>query len=143
MYREALRLHTNHSTLRRRPVIQSGYTSFPPAYPLLHIDTLNNELAKSSRAGSVDPVIYVPPGIGDFSGGSACCHVEMGELRLVASVSGDGGEPHTCMIHLLPTLADPLIAFAFLQAFDDILHDYFGTVSTATLKDNFDVVYQV
>lgn len=32
----------------------------------------------------------MPPGIGDVSGGSACCHVEMGELRLVASVSGDG-----------------------------------------------------
>ncbi|KAG6375102.1 Mu homology domain-containing protein [Boletus reticuloceps] len=111
-----------------RPVIQSGYTSFPPAYPLLLIDTLNNELSKASRTDSVDPVIYVPPGIGDFSGGSACCHVEMGELRLIASVSGD---------------ADPLIAFAFLQAFSEILHDYFGTVSTATLKDNFDVVYQL
>ncbi|KAG9317151.1 Mu homology domain-containing protein [Chiua virens] len=111
-----------------RPVIQSGYTSFPPSYPLLHIDMLNNELSKASRAASVDPVICVPPGIGDLSSGSACCHVEMGELRLIASVSGD---------------ADPLIAFAFLQAFSDILHDYFGTVSTATLKDNFDVVYQL
>lgn len=40
-------------------------------------------------------------------------------------------------------VADPLIAFAFLQAFIDILHDYFGTVSSAILKDNFDVVYQV
>jgi len=39
--------------------------------------------------------------------------------------------------------ADPLIAFAFLQAFHEILQDYFGTVSTATLKDNFDIVYQV
>jgi AP-3 complex subunit mu len=38
---------------------------------------------------------------------------------------------------------DPLVAFAFLQAFIDILNDYFGTVSDATLKDNFDVVYQV
>ncbi|KAF8845613.1 clathrin adaptor mu subunit [Paxillus ammoniavirescens] len=110
-----------------RPIIQSGYTSFPPAYPLLHIDAVNNELSKASRPGIVDPVIYVSPGIGDPAG-SACCHVEVGELRLVASVSGD---------------ADPLVAFAFLQAFTDILHDYFDTVSTATLKDNFDVVYQL
>lgn len=46
-------------------------------------------------------------------------------------------------INIFSIAADPLIAFAFLQAFSDILHDYFGTVSTATLKDNFDVVYQV
>ncbi|KIJ70417.1 hypothetical protein HYDPIDRAFT_79040 [Hydnomerulius pinastri MD-312] len=111
-----------------RPIIQSGYTSFPPAYPLLHVDALNNELSKSPRSGSVDPVIYVGPGIGDLSSGSACCHVEVGEMRLIASVSGD---------------ADPLIAFAFLQAFTEILHDYFDTVSAATLKDNFDVVYQL
>lgn len=84
---------TDHSAQCRLPLIQSGYTSFPPAYPLLHIDTLNNQLSKASRTDSVDPVIYVPPGIGEFSGGSACCHVEMGELRLIASVSGDGEDP--------------------------------------------------
>ena len=113
---------------------------------MLHIDTLNNELSKASRTDTVDPVIYVPPGIGDFSGGSACCHVEMGELRLVASVSGDGEGPamlRSPHLRALCIVADPLIAFAFLQAFSDILHDYFGTVSSATLKDNFDVVYQV
>ncbi|KAF9224333.1 clathrin adaptor mu subunit [Gyrodon lividus] len=111
-----------------RPIIQSGYTSFPLAYPLLHIDAVNNEISKTSRSGIADPVIYVAPGIGDLPGGSACCHVEVGELRLVASVTGD---------------ADPLIAFAFLQAFTEILHDYFDTVSAATLKDNFDIVYQL
>lgn len=136
----------DHSAPCRRPVIQSGYTRFPPAYPLLHIDALNNELSKSSRTDGVDPVIYVPPGIGDFSGGSACCHVEMGELRLIASVSGDGEDLQYVHLssHQNPCIVDdPLIAFAFLQAFSDILHDYFGTVSSATLKDNFDVVYQV
>lgn len=40
-------------------------------------------------------------------------------------------------------LVDPLFAFAFMQTFVEILYDYFGTVSAATLKDNFDVVYQV
>ena len=33
--------------------------------------------------------------------------------------------------------------FAFLQAFVDILREYFGQISAETLKDNFDVVYQV
>ena len=37
---------------------------------------------------------------------------------------------------------DPLFAFAFLQSFVEILQEYFGTVSAATMKDNFDVVYQ-
>ncbi|EGO01564.1 hypothetical protein SERLA73DRAFT_120231 [Serpula lacrymans var. lacrymans S7.3] len=109
-----------------RPVIQSGYTSHPPAYPIFHIDALNTALSKATRPEDVDPVLYVPPGFGGE--GSACCHVEIGGLRLVASVSGD---------------ADPLVAFAFLQAFQDILIDYFGTVNVATLKDNFDTVYQL
>ena len=38
---------------------------------------------------------------------------------------------------------DPLYVFAFLQAFIDILREYFGQISAETLKDNFDVVYQV
>ena len=38
---------------------------------------------------------------------------------------------------------DPLFAFAFLQSFVEILQEYLGTVSTATMKDNFDIVYQV
>lgn len=40
-------------------------------------------------------------------------------------------------------IVDPLYAFAFLQTFIDILQDYFGQLSAITLKDNFDVVYQV
>ncbi|KAL4075691.1 clathrin adaptor mu subunit [Scleroderma citrinum] len=111
-----------------RPIIQSGYTSFPPAYPLLHVDALNTELFKSSSFGSIDPVVYVASGGADMPDGSACCHIQVGEMRMLVSISGD---------------ADPLIAFAFLQAFHEILQDYFGTVSTATLKDNFDIVYQL
>lgn len=38
---------------------------------------------------------------------------------------------------------DPLLAFAFLQTFVEILTEYFGTVSVATMRENFDVVYQV
>jgi hypothetical protein len=43
----------------------------------------------------------------------------------------------------LRSAVDPLFAFAFLQTFIDILREYFGALSAATLKDNFDVVYQV
>lgn len=38
---------------------------------------------------------------------------------------------------------DPLYALAFLQTFVDILQEYFGSVSAAMLRDNFDIVYQV
>ncbi|KAI6165042.1 clathrin adaptor mu subunit [Pisolithus thermaeus] len=112
-----------------RPIIQSGYTSFPPAYPLLHIDALNNELAKAPSSGIIDPVVYVSSGGGgDMPDCSACCHIQVREMRMLASISGD---------------LDPLVAFAFLQAFHDILQDYFGTVSTVTIKGNFDTVYQL
>ncbi|OJA07680.1 hypothetical protein AZE42_01874 [Rhizopogon vesiculosus] len=107
-----------------RPIIQSSYSCYPTAYPMLHIEALNNALEKALRGGSVDPVIYVA----EFSCSSACCHVEVGGMRFLATISGD---------------ADPLIAFAFLDTFIEILHDYFGTVSLATLKDNFDIVYQL
>jgi len=38
---------------------------------------------------------------------------------------------------------DPLLGVTFLHTFVDILQEYFGVVSAATLMDNFDVVYQV
>ncbi|KAJ7367872.1 Mu homology domain-containing protein [Mycena albidolilacea] len=110
-----------------RPIIQSGFRSTAPAYPLLHVDAFNNAVPKSHRSGDIDPVIYVPPfNVSDFP--SACCHVECGDMRILCPVSGD---------------VDPLFAFAFLQTFIDILREYFGALSAATLKDNFDVVYQL
>ncbi|KAG5644922.1 hypothetical protein DXG03_007387 [Asterophora parasitica] len=81
-------LHANVTYTERRPIIQSGFRLTSPSYPLLHIDALNNALAKS-------------PGV------------------------------------------DPLFAFAFIHTFVDILNEYFGNVSAATLKENFDVVYQL
>lgn len=39
--------------------------------------------------------------------------------------------------------ADPLLGFAFLQTFIDIFQEYFGGISLAIVKENFDVVYQV
>ncbi|KAF7330788.1 MHD domain-containing protein [Mycena venus] len=110
-----------------RPIIQSGFRSTSPSYPLLHVDAFNNALPKSHRTGDIDPVIYVPPyNVADSP--SACCHVECGDMRILCPVSGD---------------VDPLFAFAFLQTFIDILREYFGALSAATLKDNFDVVYQL
>ena len=41
------------------------------------------------------------------------------------------------------TTVDPLYVFSFLQTFIDILNEYFGQISAETLKDNFDIVYQV
>lgn len=38
---------------------------------------------------------------------------------------------------------DPLLGFAFLQTFVDVLQEYFGDVSMITVKENFDIVYQV
>ncbi|TFK74438.1 clathrin adaptor, mu subunit [Pluteus cervinus] len=110
-----------------RPIIQSGFRASPSAYPLLHIDAYNNAAAKAARPGDVDPVLYVQAyNISD--GPSACCHIACGDMRLLCPISGD---------------VDPLFAFAFLQAFIDILNEYFGNISAATLKDNFDTVYQL
>ncbi|KIM45929.1 hypothetical protein M413DRAFT_64288 [Hebeloma cylindrosporum] len=110
-----------------RPIIQSGFRSTSTAYPLLHVDAVNNALSKAPRPGDVDPVIYLSAfNFGDAP--SACCHVPCGDMRFLCPISGN---------------VDPLFGFAFLQTFIDILHEYFGNLSAATLKDNFDVVYQL
>lgn len=109
-----------------RPIIQSGFRSSSSAYPLLHIEALNNALSKASRPSDVDPVLYVSSL--ELDTPSACCHVKHGDLRLLCPVSGD---------------VNPLYVFAFLQTFIDILREYFGQISAETLKDNFDVVYQL
>ncbi|KAH9942998.1 clathrin adaptor mu subunit [Epithele typhae] len=109
-----------------RPIVQSGFHRFPPAYPILHIDALNSALAAASRPSDVDTVLYVPAL--DIDNPSACCHIQRGELRYLCPVSGD---------------VDPLYALSFLQTFVDILQEYFGHLSAETLKDNFDTVYQL
>ena len=38
---------------------------------------------------------------------------------------------------------DPLFVFAFLQIFIETLTDYLGELSVESLKESFDVVYQV
>jgi AP-3 complex subunit mu len=72
-----------------RPIIQSGFRSSSPAYPLLHIDTFNDALAKTSNPEDIDPVLYSSQfDISD--GSSACCHMECGGLRFLCPISGDG-----------------------------------------------------
>jgi AP-3 complex subunit mu len=66
-------------------------------------------------------------------------------MRFLCPISGNGAFPgfyHSSLVCIEPKV-DPLFGFAFLQTFIDILHEYFGNLSAATLKDNFDVVYQV
>jgi len=110
-----------------RPIIQSGFRSTSPTYPLLHIDVVNGALAKAAHSGDVDPVIYVGAyAIGEKP--SACCHVPCADMRFLCAISGN---------------VDPLFGFAFLQTFIDILQEYFGTLSAATLRENFDVIYQL
>lgn len=40
-------------------------------------------------------------------------------------------------------LVEPVFVFAFLQTFIETLQDYLGEISSPTLRDHFDVVYQV
>ncbi|TDL29796.1 clathrin adaptor, mu subunit [Rickenella mellea] len=106
-----------------RPIIQTNFRTTSPVYPLLHIDAFNDALAKSPN-GQLDPVIY----ISGHQGPSACCHTECGDLKLLCPVSGD---------------IDPLYVFAFLSTFVDVLSDYLGEVSTSSIREHFDVVYQL
>ncbi|KAJ3503398.1 hypothetical protein NLJ89_g8452 [Agrocybe chaxingu] len=109
-----------------RPIIQSGFRSTSPAYPLLHIEAVNDALSKAAHLGDVDPVVYVPAyTIGDAP--TACCHVQHADIRILCPISGN---------------VDPLFGFAFLQTFVDILQEYFGTLSAESLKDNFDVLLE-
>ncbi|KAF8631235.1 hypothetical protein AX15_002564 [Amanita polypyramis BW_CC] len=110
-----------------RPIIQSGFRSTSSAYPLLHIDALNHALTKAPRPSDVDPVLYVQS-YNSTGFSSACCHVHCNDIRLLCPISGD---------------VDPLVAFSFLRTFIDILREYFGAVNANTLKENFDVVYQL
>ena len=87
--------------------------------------------------------------VSTLEGPSACCHVECGDgLRLLCPVSGDGvyNQPMACKNLLMQQrhwlLVDALYVFSFLQLFCETLQDYLGEISSSTLRDHFDVVYQ-
>jgi len=96
-------------TPRRRPIIQSGFRSTNSAYPLLHIDTLNNALSSSTRKDDVDPVLHVP-GYSSDGKQSACCHIKCGDVRILAPISGDGTCPSSSSRFVLtPTRSRPSV----------------------------------
>ncbi|KAH9482902.1 AP-3 complex subunit mu-1 [Psilocybe cubensis] len=72
-----------------RPIIQSGFRSTTPAYPLLHIDAVNNAISKAPRPEDVDPVVHVSAYNIDDSPG-ACCHVQCADMRILCPISGNG-----------------------------------------------------
>ena len=77
----------------RRPVIQSGFRSTFPTYPLIHVDAINDAISKAPKAQDVDPIVYVPSlTLGDPP--SACCHVLCNDIRLLCVVSGNGTFPY-------------------------------------------------
>ncbi|EFI27737.1 mu-adaptin 3 [Coprinopsis cinerea okayama7 len=110
-----------------RSIIQSGFRSTTSTYPFLHVEAFNAAAANAQRPTDIDSVIYVQhPTNVDIP--SACCHVSVGDLRILCPISGN---------------VDPLVGFSFLRTFIDILQEYFGDVSVVTVKENFDIVYQL
>ncbi|KAI9456976.1 clathrin adaptor mu subunit [Lactarius psammicola] len=107
-----------------RPIVQTSFRSFPPAYPLLHINAYSNALAKAVRPEDVDPVLLVT--LPDAP--TACCHLQHRSLTFLCPISGD---------------LDPLYAFTFIRTFLNILIEYFGEVTAPVLRDNFDIVHQL
>jgi AP-3 complex subunit mu len=109
---------------------------------LLHVDAFNEALQKSTSA-ELDPILNVS----GAHGPSACCHIGCGNLRILAPVSTESmsfmNQRYDTEYISRPSLVDPLFVFAFLQRFADVLQSYLGEVSSSTIKDNFDVVYQV
>jgi AP-3 complex subunit mu len=110
---------------------------------MLHIDALVDALAKAARPSDVDPVLYVPAH--NLDGPTACCHMQVGGMRFLCPISGDREFPcwFGVMVDNKLATVDPVYAFSFLQTFIDILTEYFGSVTAPTLRDNFDVIYQV
>ena len=132
-----------------KPIVQTSFRSFPPAYPLLHIDAYSAALEKASRPEDVDPVLLV--NLPDAP--TACCHLQHRSLVFLCPISGDRELFHrhyylTRICAYTPRICcnckvDPLYAFAFIRTFLDILIEYFGELTAPTLKDNFDIVHQL
>ncbi|KAH9991663.1 mu-adaptin 3 [Russula compacta] len=90
-----------------KPIVQTSFRSFPPAYPLLHIDAYTAALEKAAQPEDIDPVLLVA--LPDTP--TACCHLQHRSLTFLCPISGD---------------IDPLYAFTFIRTFLDILIEYFG-----------------
>ena len=68
-----------------KPIVQTSFRSFPPAYPLLHIDAYSTAIEKAARPEDVDPVLLV--NLPDAP--TACCHLQHRSLILLCPISGD------------------------------------------------------
>ena len=68
-----------------KPIVQTSFRSFPPAYPLIHIDAYSAALEKAARPEDVDPVLLV--NLPDAP--TACCHLQQRSLIFLCPISGD------------------------------------------------------
>jgi AP-3 complex subunit mu len=68
-----------------KPIVQTSFRSFPPAYPLLHIDAYSAALEKAARPEDIDPVLLV--NLPDSP--TACCHLQHRSLTFLCPISGD------------------------------------------------------
>ncbi|KAF8313048.1 clathrin adaptor mu subunit [Clavulina sp. PMI_390] len=117
----------------RKPIVQTSFHGTPAAYPLLHLDAFNNALEKARLSSTsypkkIDSVLPVNIPASPDRSSSVCCHVERAGIYFLCPVSAD---------------VDPAFVFAFVETFISILEDYLGTVSSSSIKDHFDVVYQL
>jgi hypothetical protein len=69
-----------------KPIVQTSFRSFPPTYPLLHIDAYSAALEKAARPEDIDPVLLV--NLPDSP--TACCHLQHRSLTFLCPISGDG-----------------------------------------------------
>jgi len=115
---------------------------------MTHVDAFNNAVSKAQEAyglngyvSALDPILYVPGATP-----AVCCHIEEGGLRFLCPASRDGElDPAFVSLYssLMCLIVDPLFVFSFLHTFVATLREYLQDVSIVSLKDNFDVVYQV
>jgi hypothetical protein len=68
-----------------KPIVQTSFRPFPPAYPLLHIDAYSVALEKAARPEDIDPVLLVT--LPDAP--TACCHLQHRSLTFLCPISGD------------------------------------------------------
>ncbi|CAG8496736.1 5007_t:CDS:10 [Ambispora leptoticha] len=84
------------------------------------VDYFNDQVGKVSSPEELVPVISVPK--------YQLVHVHRSNLTFLSPISSE---------------VDPLMVLEFQHRIVDILTEYLGEVSEATIKDNFDVVYQL
>ncbi|KAL7415546.1 Mu homology domain-containing protein [Mrakia frigida] len=78
--------------------------------------------SSSREPKELEPVFWV----GEEEG--VCCWVERGGMTVLCPLVKE---------------ANPLLGFRFMEVFLEVLEEYLGEVSESTLKDNFDIVYQL